>query len=49
MAKKLPKGIRKHIREEKARIRREVLDAKEREKSIAELKSKFTLRKKFVS
>lgn len=33
----LPQGIRKHIRREKARIRREVLDFKEQENQIAEL------------
>ncbi len=39
--KKLPKSIRKFIREEKARIRREVLDLKEQEKLINELYQKF--------
>jgi len=37
MKKKLPKSIRKYIRKEKARIRREVLDLKEQEKQINEL------------
>jgi len=35
--KKLPKSVRKHIRQEKARIRREILDFKEQEKKIKEL------------
>jgi len=37
MKRKLPKGIRKYIRKEKARIRREILDLKEQEKLIQEL------------
>ena len=40
--KKLPKSLRKFIRKEKARIRREVLDLKEQEKLINELYQKFT-------
>ena len=39
--KKLPKSIRKYIRKEKARIRREVLDLKEQVKLIDELYQKF--------
>jgi hypothetical protein len=39
--KKLPKGLRKYIRQEKARIRREVLDIKEQDKLIQELNQKF--------
>jgi hypothetical protein len=35
--KKLPKSVRKFIRKEKARIRREVLGSKEQEKLINEL------------
>jgi len=35
--KKLSKSIRKHIRQEKSRIRREILDFKEQEKKIKEL------------
>ena len=41
MAKKLPKSLRKFIRKEKARIRREVLDVKEQEKLINELYQNF--------
>jgi len=41
MKKKLPKSIRKFIRLEKARIRREVLDLKEQDKLILELYQKF--------
>jgi len=41
MVKKLPKSIRKYIRREKARIRREVLDLKEQEKQIQELYQKL--------
>ena len=41
MKKKFPKGIRKHIRKEKARIRRQILDLKEQDKLINELYKKF--------
>ncbi|MDO8633126.1 MAG: hypothetical protein Q7K38_01105 [Candidatus Wildermuthbacteria bacterium] len=33
----LPKGLRKHVRTEKARIRREVFDLKKQEELIGEL------------
>jgi len=39
--KKLPKSLRKYIRKEKARIRREVLDLKEQEQLISELYKKL--------
>lgn len=39
--KRLPKSLRKFIRQEKARIRREVLDLKEQEKLINEIYQKF--------
>ena len=48
MQKKLPKSIRKYIRQEKARIRREVLGAKEQEKLIVVLCEKFQKKKKLV-
>lgn len=38
---RLPKSIRKHIREEKAKIRRQIFDLKEQEKLISELYKKF--------
>lgn len=41
MEKKIPKSIRKYIRKEKARIRREVLDLEEQEKLINQLYQKF--------
>jgi hypothetical protein len=41
MKKKMPKSLRKYIRREKARIRREVLDIKEQERLIQELYQKF--------
>jgi hypothetical protein len=41
MKRRLPKSLRKHIRQEKARIRREVLDIKEQEKLISELYQKL--------
>jgi hypothetical protein len=41
VAKKLPKSIRKYIRKEKARIRRQALDLKEQEKQISELYKKY--------
>lgn len=44
--KKLPRSIRKYIRKEKARIRREVLDLREQEKLIAKLYQKFLKKEK---
>jgi hypothetical protein len=41
MKMKLPKSIRKYIRKEKARIRREILDLKEQERLIQELYQKI--------
>ena len=41
MKRKLPKSLRKYIRKEKARIRREVLDIKEQERLIQELYQEF--------
>jgi len=38
----LPKSLRKYIRKEKARIRREVLDLKGQERLIQELYKKFS-------
>lgn len=37
----MPKSLRKYIRQEKARIRREVLDLKEQQKQIELLLNKF--------
>lgn len=42
MKKKLPRGIRKYIRREKARIHREVFDIKEQERLIKKLYEKFS-------
>lgn len=39
--KKLPKSVRKYIRREKARIRREVFDIEEQERLINELYKKL--------
>jgi hypothetical protein len=39
--KKIPKSIRKHIRQEKSRIRREVFDIKKQEQLIAQLYEKI--------
>jgi hypothetical protein len=39
---KLPKSIRKFIRKEKARIRKEILDLKEQERLIQDLYQKFS-------
>lgn len=39
--KKLPKSLRKHIRKEKSRIRREVLDIKKQKELLEELYKKF--------
>ena len=41
MEKRLPKSVRKFIRKEKARIRREVLDLKKQEELIDELYQPF--------
>jgi len=41
MKKRLPKSIRKYIRLEKARIRRQTLDLNEKNKLISEIYSKF--------
>lgn len=38
---KLPKSVRKFIRKEKARIRREVFDIEEQERLLRELYQKF--------
>lgn len=40
--KKMPKSIRKHIRKEKARIRREVLDLKKQKELIDKLYQRFS-------
>ena len=37
----MPKSIRKYIRQEKSRIRREVLDIKEQQKQVQELYKQF--------
>jgi len=39
--KKLPKSIKKYIRKEKVRLRREVLDLEKQKKLIDELYKKF--------
>lgn len=39
--KRLPRSQRKHIRQEKARIRREVLDLKKQQELINQLYQKF--------
>lgn len=39
--KRLPKSIRKHIRQEKARLRREFLDVTEQDKRIKEVYEKL--------
>jgi len=44
--KKLPKSIRKYIRKEKSRIRREIFDLEEQNKQINELYKKFSPVKK---
>jgi len=45
MRKKLSKGIRKYIRKEKARLRREVFDIEEQKKLIQELYQKLKISK----
>lgn len=39
--KRMPKSIRKHIRREKARIRRECFSLEEQEKKLKELLERF--------
>jgi len=39
--KRMPKSLRKHIRQEKARIRREILDIKKQEELISALYQKL--------
>ncbi len=41
MDKKLPKSIRKHIRKEKARIRRDLSGKEEQKNLIEKLKEKY--------
>ncbi len=41
MEKKLSKSVRKYIRREKARIRRQFFDIKEQEESIKQLYQRF--------
>ncbi|MBL7155134.1 MAG: hypothetical protein ISS88_01345 [Candidatus Portnoybacteria bacterium] len=43
--KRLPKSIRKHIRQEKARLRWQVLDLKEQKKRIEEIYKKMGIKK----
>lgn len=40
--KRLPKSLRKHIRQEKARIRREISDIQKQKELIDELCQKFS-------
>lgn len=47
--RRLPRSLRKFIRKEKARIRREVFDLKEQEKQIQELYQKIPRTRNFVS
>jgi|GEM_PF-3340172 len=49
MASKLSHGVRKYMRGEKARIRREVADPVEAERQIAELTERFAPREENVS
>jgi len=42
MKKKLPKSLRKHIRQEKGRIRREISDIKKQKELIKELYQKIS-------
>jgi len=42
MKKKLPRSIRKFIRLEKARIRRQILDFKQQEELISEIYNKIS-------
>jgi len=45
MKKRLPPSVRKYIRREKARIRRQVLDPSLQEKLIQDLYKKFEVKK----
>ncbi|MDD2732019.1 MAG: hypothetical protein PHI53_02370 [Candidatus Pacebacteria bacterium] len=44
MKKKIPNSLRKYIRKEKARIRREVLDIKEQKELINNLYDKLNIK-----
>ena len=44
--KKLPKGLKKHIRKEKARIRQDVLNSERRKLMIQEIYNKILKEKK---
>lgn len=44
--KKLSRGIRKYIRQEKARIRREVLDVEEQKRLINQLYERLGIKRK---
>ncbi len=46
MKKKFPKSLRKYIRKEKARIRREIFDFKKQEEEIQKLYQRFLKEKK---
>lgn len=46
MNKKLPKSVRKHIRLEKARLRRQVLNKQKQQEMIEELYKKYSRVKK---
>lgn len=45
MPKRLPKGLRKHIRQQKARLKREILDIEEQKRQIKELYKKVCPKK----
>ena len=47
--KKLPKSLRKYIRQEKAHLRRQILDLKEQKKEIEKIYLKLGLEKEPVS
>jgi len=44
--KKLPKSLKKHIRKEKARIRRDILNSEKRKLTIKEIYNKILKEKK---
>ena len=46
--KKLPRGLKKYLRQQKARLRREILDLKEQKRLIKELYNKVGIENKKI-
>jgi hypothetical protein len=46
--KRLPKSLRQYIRQEKARLRRQILDSKKQEEKIEEIYKKLGVKEEFL-